>query len=327
MAVNLGSLSVRQKDDFLRQLFKVSSNMGGEVGFTRSAAGGSPVSPPSALLAQANKQFDAVFAGPNGLKRTAFAMQVPLKNRLDYVAIGRNRVLLVDEIPQGEFPIYDLDIPEFGAVTIAARGTAPLFQVNIKRIQFPTFPISVDEELKWEDIQIRRYPAFDRAKERAAIAMAIGEDDEIFAAVQAAATLVNPAIVAASLTRFVLADAFKTIFANQLIPATVLMNPFQYGDVLKWNSTDVDQVTVNTIVETGLIGSIMGARFLVSTRVPQGKVFVLTTPDKFGRLPERKAVEVKIFDNIPKQQYDIVGWEQIGVGTFNNSGIVEIDII
>ena len=61
--------------------------------------------------------------------------QVPLKDRLDYVAVGR-KMLLIDELPQGEVPQYDLDIPEFGAVKIAARGAAPIVEANIKRVEF-----------------------------------------------------------------------------------------------------------------------------------------------------------------------------------------------
>jgi hypothetical protein len=254
-------------------------------------------------------------------------MQVPLKNRLDYVAIGRNRMILVDEIPQGEVPIYDLDIPEFGAVTIASRGEPPHFQANIKRLQFPTFPLTIDHELKWEEIQIRRYPAFDRAKERVAISMAIAEDDLIISTL---ATAVkngpNTPFTASSVTRYAIADAFKQILSNQLIVGGIAMNPAQYADILKWNTSDLDQVSVNTIIETGLFGSIFGSRMMVSTRIPAGTVYVFTTPDKLGRLPERKGVEVKIFDNIPRAQYDIVGFEQIGIGVHNCAGITSFSI-
>jgi len=326
--IGLGQLSTRQKDLFIKNLLKMSESILGDENFKREAGVGIPTVPTQAMLDKAESAFNAIFSGPNGLKRTAFAMQVPLKNRLDYVAVGRNRILLVDEIPQGEFPIYDLDIPEFGAVTVAARGTAPVFQANIKRIQFPTFPVSIDHTLKWEEIQIRRYPAFDRAKERCAIAVAIAEDDEILRVLDTAATVgPNTPVTTAQITRYSLADAFKQILQRQLIVGSVVMNPAQYADVLKWNTTDLDQVSVNTIIETGLFGSIYGAKLLVSTRVPVGKAYVITTPDKLGRIPERKAVEVKIFDNIPLQQYDIVSWEQIGVGIHNTAGVVPVNIV
>jgi len=271
--------------------------------------------------------FAALLQGPNGLKRVAFAMQQPLKNRLDYVAVGR-KVLLVDELPQGELPVYDLDIPEFGAVKVAARGTAPVHQANIKRVEFPTFPISVDHTIKWEEIQIRRYPAFDRAKERVAISMAIAEDKEIFELLKAASDVSpnTPVSVASPLTRTVFADLYGTIAANQLIPGAFLMNPLRFSDILKWDSTDLDQVSLNVLLETGQYGVLYGTRLIVSTKLPSNVVYCVTTPDKLGRLPERKAVEIKIFDNIPQNQYDIVGWEIIGMGIHNTAGIVRYDV-
>jgi len=80
---------------------------------------------------------------------------------LDYVAVGR-KLLLVDELPQGEIPAYDLDIPEFGAVRVGARGVPPVHEANIKRIEIPTWSLTVDHTIKWEEITVRRYPAFDR---------------------------------------------------------------------------------------------------------------------------------------------------------------------
>jgi hypothetical protein len=101
--------------------------------------------------AEREAAFTALLQSGSGLKRVAFAMQTPLKNRLDYVAVGR-KILLVDELPQGEIPQYDLDIPEFGALRIAGRGTPPVHEANIKRIQIPTWSLSINESIKWEDI-------------------------------------------------------------------------------------------------------------------------------------------------------------------------------
>jgi hypothetical protein len=70
-----------------------------------------------------------------------------------YVAVGR-KLFLVDELPQGEIPAYDLDIPEFGAVRIAARGVPPVHEANIKRIEIPTWSLTVDHTIKWEEIKI-----------------------------------------------------------------------------------------------------------------------------------------------------------------------------
>ena len=41
---------------------------------------------------------------------------------------------------------------EFGAVRVAARGTPPVHEANIKRIEIPTWALTVDHTIKWEEI-------------------------------------------------------------------------------------------------------------------------------------------------------------------------------
>lgn len=325
-ANSMPSLNKVQRERMIQQLLRAANSAGqlGDEGFTRSA-GTAPLLP-TVPAAQMEAALDQILSGPNGFRRLAYSMQLPLKTRLDYVSVDR-KVLLVDEMPQGDFPIYDVDIPEFGAVKLAALGSPTTFETNVRRVQFPTFVLGIDETVKYEDIQIRRYPIFDRAKERVAIAMAIAEDDEFFRVLQAAAAVSpNTPFSSSAVTKVVLADMVGTITANQLIASTVIMNPRQYSDLLKFPSNDIDQVTLNTVVETGYFGSIFGMKLIVSTRCPLNTVFVVTTPDKLGRLPERKKVEVKIFDNVPQGQYDIYGWEQIGMGIHNTAGVVQLTI-
>jgi len=319
--------SKKQQENFIMQIAQAMGNMKkggllGTHGFGRAASfpimAGVPEAKMEALFTQ------MVNGGPQGLRRMAYTLQLPLKTKLDYVSVDR-KCILVDEMPQGDFPIYDVDIPEFGAVKLSALGSPITFETRIKRTQAPTFVLGIDEPVKYEDISVRRYPVFDRAKERVAIAMAIAEDDE-FLRVLAAASAVSPntILTGSSVSKNLLADLVGQIIKNQLVASTILMNPVEYTDLLKFSSADLDQVTLNAVVETGYFGSIFGMQLIVSTRVPVGHVYCLTTKDKLGRLPERKKVEVKIFDNVPQGQYDIYGWEQIGVIIHNPAGVAEL---
>jgi hypothetical protein len=280
--------------------------------------------------ALASQIIENMIHTPDGLRKLAFTMHEVLKQRLDYHAIARNNVLVVDEIPTGDVPFYDLDIPEFGAVFLAGRGEPIAVQANVKRIQFPTSAVAALQGVPYEDITIRRYPLFDRAKERVAIAIAITEDDAIIGVggivETAAAVGPNTVVVAPSLTRNVLAELWKRITRNQLQVGAYVMHPVQYAEMLKWSANELDQVTLNRQIETGLIGGYYGVPLLISNRVNEGKIFAITTPDKFGRLPERKQVEVKIFDHAPKLRFDILGWEQIGIGVYNTPGVAEADV-
>jgi hypothetical protein len=277
---------------------------------------------------QKEELFNFLFTGPNGLKRVAYAMTGPLKELLDYHGIGR-RLLKVDPIPQGELPIYDKDIAEFASVRVANQGVPPQVETRVKRVQFPTFQMARNARVMYEDIQVRRYPIFDRAKERVAISMAIAEDREVFNILNVASLVgPNPAVNLAAgpfMSRSVLAEAYGVLAGNQLQPAQLVMHPQRYKDILKYTSDELDQVTLNAATETGSVGVFFGLQLLVSTKLPDPSVvFLTTTPDKLGRIPVRKELEVKIFDNAPKTSFNIVGWQILGFGIHNSFGIVRI---
>ena len=319
-------LNNRQKDQLIENILKLVSKQGGSAFAAQSGMPRTAASTEVGNVDPKQKEalFNFLFTGPNGLKRVAYAMQAPLKQLLDYHGLGR-RLLKVDPIPQGEFPIYDKDIPEFASVRVANFGTPPMVETSVKRLQFPTFQLA-----RYEDIQVRRYPIFDRAKERVAISMAIAEDREVFNILNVASVVgPNPAVTMAAgpfLSRSVLAEAYGVLAGNQLQPAQVVMSPQRYSDLLKYTSDEVDQVTLNATTETGSIGVFMGLQLLVSTKLPDpNTAYMVTTPDKIGRIPLRKELEVKVFDNAPKTSFNIVGWEVIGFGIHNSFGVVRIE--
>lgn len=323
--VELNKVNQKQRNEFIDTL--IATSQGLDVKGTSMS-----VSVPAINTAeQLDAHITAELARPDGLRRIAFAMHPVLKRRLDYQAIGRNNILLVDELTPGDVPFYDIDLPEVGAVFVARNGQPIRQSTDVERIQFPTSNLPIVESVHYEELTIRRYPVFDRAKERAAIAIARSEDDAILSVngVVHAATVVGPNTVvgANSLSRYVIAELGKRIVNQQLPFAAILMHPVQYAEIWKWSSAELDQVTLNRIVETGMVGTYLGARLLISTRCKKDSVYALTTADKLGRLPERKSVEVKVFDNVPIQRYDILAWEQVGFGIFNTAGVARADLI
>lgn len=274
---------------------------------------------------QVENVFQFVRGTPQGLRRIAAVMQEPLKERIDYYGIGR-RLLLVHEVPVGDFPIYDKDIPEFAAVKIAALGAVTQVEYRLKRIQIPTHGLGRAYRFGYEEQQVRLFPLFDRAKERVAIAIAIAEDYEIFSLLDKGAFYgPNPPLSAfGPITRVALSEAWGVIASRQLIPANVVMHPSVYKDILKWGSQDLDQVTLNVTTETGQIGQIFGMQLLVSPKAKKDAVYVTTTPNKLGRIPVRKEMEVKVFDYVPKACFIVLAWEQIGFGIHNTYGIAKL---
>ena len=120
--------------------------------------------------------------------------------------------------------------------------------------------------------------------------MAIAEDDEVFKVLDKAASIapnVGSEVVTspAPVPRGAFADLFGRIAGRQLVPGAYLLNPRRYADIQKWSATDLDQVSLNILVETGQFGVLYGTRLIVSTRLPMDKIYVTTTPDKVGRMP------------------------------------------
>jgi len=315
-----------KRDRIINTLLRMAAEEdGGNDNLTAQAS--SPTAPINALTAEA---FEREFHRPDGFRRVAFAMHDVLKNRLDYQAIGRNNILVVDELTTGDVPFYDLDISEFRAVFAAGQGKPEQTKATSRRIQFPTGKLQIVHKVDYEDIAIKRFPIFDRAKERVAISVAIAEDDAIFGAggviPLASSVSANTPVNATSLSRPVVAELNKRILNQQLMPVTMLMHPVQYAEIQKFSSNELDQVTFNRVTETGGIGHFLGLRLLLSNRMERNKVFVTTTPDKLGRLPERKAVEVKVFDNVPTTEYFFLAWEQVGFGVYNTNGVAVANI-
>lgn len=319
----------KQKDQLIENILgMVQKSSAGPYGSMKRTAAAGLTEVGAVNPKEKEELFNFLFTGPNGLKRVAYAMTGPLKELLDYHGIGR-RLLKVDPIPQGEFPVYDKDIAEFASVRVANQGVPPQVETRVKRVQFPTFQLARNARVMYEDIQVRRYPIFDRAKERVAISMAIAEDREVFNILNVASLVgPNPSVSLAAgpfMSRSVLAEAYGVLAGNQLQPAQLVMHPQRYKDILKYTSDELDQVTLNAATETGSVGVFFGLQLLVSTKLPDPTVvYLTTTPDKLGRIPVRKELEVKIFDNAPKTSFNIVGWQILGFGIHNSFGVVRI---
>lgn len=310
-------------DLFTKELIRIASETDKSSKFSRVAAKETGV----VSVDEKDEMFQFLYNGPNGLKRIAMVMKEPLKERIDYFGIGR-KLLQVDDLPVGEHPIYDKDIPEFASVKIGALGSPTQVEFKIKRIMIPTFGLGRSYKFGYEEQQVRLFPIFDRAKERVAISMAIAEDKIIFGLLDKASQYgPNPYISPASgsLDRASLVAGWKSISRNQLIPATVVMHPDRYGEILTWGSDELDQVTLNLTTETGSIGKLFGMTLLVTTKVSQNTVYVTTTPSKLGRIPLRKDMEIKIFDYVPKASFVTLAWEQIGMGIHNTYGVSRIE--
>lgn len=170
----------------------------------------------------------------------------------------------------------------------------------------------------------------DRAVQKARQEIMAIEDANVFAALDAAATVENTAmdISDQGLLKRDLAEIKVQIDRWDLVTTKFFMNIVEFNDILKWGSGggqgvgggDLDPVSQREVLQTGLYAHIWGADILVSKIVPPGTVYGCADPEFVGVLPVRQDVEVLPADE-PRQLK--LGWvvnEIIGLGILNPRG-------
>jgi len=262
----------------------------------------------------------------------AQAMANPIRRNLDYQGVAR-RALVVDPLPQGATPTYDRDI-DVAAVVISSNGTGPESRVFGDRVVVPEFEIFSNPTVRIAEVKRRRFNVIDRAVQKARQEIMAQEDANVFAALDAAASVENTVIDIADggLLKRDLVEIKVQIDHWDLVTTKFFMNINEFADILNWGSGggqsagsggEVDPVTQREILQTGLYAHIWGSDLIVSKIVPPGTVYGCADPDFVGVMPVRQDIEVLPADE-PKQLK--LGWvvsEIIGIGIVNPRGVAK----
>jgi hypothetical protein len=258
----------------------------------------------------------------------AQAMASPIRRNLDYHGVGR-RCLVVDPLPQGALATYDRDI-DVAAMVISSNGSGAESRVFGDRVTIPEFELYSNPTVRIAEVKRRRFNVIDRAVQKARQEIMAQEDANLFAALDAAASVENTVmdIADAGMLKRDLAELKVQIDRWDLVTTKFLMNINEYNDILKWGSGggqgvgggEVDPVTQREILQTGLYAHLWGADIIVSKIVPPGTVYAASDPEFVGVMPVRQDIEVIPADE-PRQLK--VGWvvsEIIGIGIVNPRG-------
>ena len=264
----------------------------------------------------------------DGKVALAQAMANPIRRNLDYHGIAR-RALVVDPLPQGAIPTYDRDI-DVAAVVISSNGTGPESRVFGDRVTVPEFEIFANPTVRISEVKRRRFNVIDRAVQKARQEMMAQEDANVFAAIDAAASVENTVqdITDAGMLKRDLVDLKQQVDGWDLVTTKYFMHINEFTDILKWGSGggqgvgggDFDPVTMREVLQTGLYAHIWGADIMVSKIVPPGTVYACADPEFLGVMPVRQDIEVLPADE-PKQLK--LGWvvsEIIGIAIVNPRG-------
>jgi HK97 family phage major capsid protein len=267
-----------------------------------------------------------------GRAKLAASMTQPLRTRRDYSSVGR-KAFYVEPLPDGALPLYDKDVYTT-AYVVGEEGEAIMSVTKGKRVIFPLFEIASLPTVPMTQIKERRFDIIERMLDQAKAEIQKQEDDRIFSVLNTAATATvdpaplggiatsnSPILAAAPLDKDKLADLFAQIERHDLHVSRIFMNATDFTDFRKFGRDLYDPETQQTVLNTGLKGSIWGAQIIVTRTVPAGKVFVLTDPEFVGRMPVRIELTVLSADDPKTRTIGFSAFENIGIGAHNPLGI------
>ncbi len=324
MFSNQGQMNASSMKDVLLQLVKYASILEENQPANMGLAGQVSLSDDKRdeLISRAIMTQDGKIA-------LAQAMANPIRRNLDYHGISR-RALVVDPLSQGAQPTYDRDI-DVSAVVISSNGTGPESRVFGDRVVVPTFEIYANPTVRISEVRRRRFNVIDRAVQKARQEIMAQEDANVFAALDAAASVENTLtdISDAGLLKRDLVEIKAQIDRWDLVTTKYFMNINEFTDILKWGSGggqgvgggDFDPVTMREVLQTGLYAHIWGTDIMVSKIVPPGTIYGAADPEFVGVMPIRQDIEVLPADE-PKQLK--LGWvvsEEIGIAIVNPRGV------
>jgi len=238
---------------------------------------------------QKHNLMTKLLATQQGRAKIAASLNEPLRQLRDYVAIGR-RAFLIDELPDGTIPVYDMD-PDVPAYVVGEEGDSVQVVTKSKRILVPLFELASNPKIPFTQVKERRFDIIRRVKDKAKFELFRKEDTIIFQMMQKAAlaNTANPPIMltSAQFNIATMATAFAQVERHGLRVDKIFMNPAQVPVIRTAGRDYLDFETQREILRQGMIGTLWGATIMQSMQVPPGTIFYVTEPEFFGVIPVR----------------------------------------
>ena len=263
-----------------------------------------------------------------GRARIAATMTQPLRVRRDYASVAR-KAFYVEQLPDGANPYYDKDV-NVTAYKVSEDGQNIISVQKPARVQAELFTIAANPEISIEEVQRKRFDALQRIVDQGRAQIGAEEDRKTFAVIDAVAsdpTTPNPTInVTGNLTSNVLADAWGNVETNDIRVANVFMNARDYADLRKFDRDVLDPITQESLLKSGILASLWGAKIITSRVVPVGTVYVLGEPEFAGRIPVARDLTVLSADDNKARMIGFSMFETLGVVAYNPLAIQKIVI-
>lgn len=267
-----------------------------------------------------------------GRAKIAQSLEQPLRSRRDYLSVGR-KAFLAQQLPDGALAIYDKD-PDVIAYYVGEEGENIVSVAKSRRVSCPLLEIAANPEVPLSQVREKRFDVIQRVQDQGRAMIQAAEDTRVFAIMDQVALngydtigAVNPVIPAAApVTIPILAEAWGQIEENDLAVERVFMNPRDATDLRKVTNASFDFETQREVLNSGILGTLWGAKLVSSRIVPRGKIYVTATPEMFGRIPIRQELTVLSADNPAARTIGFSMFENLGFLCHNPRGLTVVDI-
>lgn len=140
-------------------------------------------------------------------------------------------------VAQGALPTYELDI-DVAAVVVSSNGAVPESRVWGSRVMVPTWEVASNPTIRFAEAQRRRFNVIDRAIQKARQELMAQEDLNVFAALDAAATVENQEqdMTDTGMLKRDLLELKKQVDKWDLLTAKFFMHINEFNDILNWGS-------------------------------------------------------------------------------------------
>lgn len=260
----------------------------------------------------------------DGRLALATLMIQPIRRALDYLGIAR-KVLQVDYIPDGVFPVYEKDV-DVTAHFIPSKGELPTPQIEGDQVALETFIIGVNPEILRTTVRKRRFNVINRIQARSRATIQEEEDRTMFDLLSASfgSNVYGGASYTGDLTRDPIATAYAEMRDKDVFPTKILIRPSLAKGFLLWDNRDFDPITQHQVLKTGLFGKLWGMDIYMTKLAPVDKFYLTAEPEFLGVMPIRQDVDVL---DTPNNRELKLGWsiyEEVGFGVLNDFGVNEV---
>lgn len=262
---------------------------------------------------------------PGGLERLAQDKLPPFIRQIrDYEAFGR-KVLFTHEVSETELQLvngepymyYPKDFTSEAAF-YADDGEVEQFSVEGDGVNVGIFTVASNEStINLKRLMVQKYNYLERVRELSGQMVGMAEDTKVMSLVNAliaknpaqSYTSTNPTIQISDLVA-----GKKLLSVNDVPVGAYVMNPSRIDDLLALNSTDIDQLTMREMMETGVRYRIWGTTNLVTSRaVPPDTIYVFAEKEFVGRMPVLKDITIRLTETANKLEKGLFLFEFLGI--------------